>query len=131
MKLPDNLPLDELTPLELFTRISICLLLADGRMDFEERETWTQSLNELFPDHNPDHAFDILNNSTLFLNELSASERLEHARDCARYLGRFYTGEECLANIYPQLEAMAESDGVVMSSENDFLNHMKRVFEQL
>ncbi|NOZ75573.1 MAG: hypothetical protein GXO90_09425 [FCB group bacterium] len=130
MNVPADTPLNELTPLELFTRISICLLLADGRMDFEERETWAKSLYELFPDHNPDHALEILMNSTLFLNELSASARLEHAKDCADHLGQFYSREDCITKIYPQLEAMAESDGVVMSSEDDFLLQIKGVFEK-
>ncbi len=128
MKPLADLPLDQLTPLELFTRISVCLLLADGRMDFEERETWAESLTILFPDHNPDHAFEILQGTTQYLSNLSEEKRLTHALDCARQMKTFYSSQELRDTVYPQLEAMAESDGLLMSSEDHFLNQIQTVF---
>ena len=41
----------EMTPLEAVTHLFTCLILSDGRMDFEEREAWADALTELFPDH--------------------------------------------------------------------------------
>ncbi len=34
----------EMTPLEAVTHLFTCLQLADGRMDFEEREAWADAL---------------------------------------------------------------------------------------
>ncbi len=130
MKSAAEIPISELTPLELYTRISVCLLLADGRMDFEERETWSQSLDDLFPDHNVDHAFEILQSSVLYLNELSIEERTAHALDCARLIKRFYTENILKEKIYPKLEDMAKADGMVMSSEDQFLSEIQTIFDQ-
>jgi len=63
---PNDLPqsLDIMTPLELVTHLITCLKLADGRMDYEEREAWANALSDLFPEHDPERAVSILQSAS-------------------------------------------------------------------
>ena len=51
---------NNLTPLELVTHLFSCMQIADNQIDWEEKEVWADSLTELFPDHTPERAQEIL-----------------------------------------------------------------------
>ena len=54
----------EMTPLEAVTHLFVCLILADGRMDFEEREAWADAITELFPNHTEGRAVDFMQDAS-------------------------------------------------------------------
>ncbi len=123
-----NQSLDTMTPLELLTHLITCLELADGRMDFEEREAWADTLSDLFPDHNPERAVDILQSASQKILEQNSMERMQYASEICTALKSHYSDDDLSSKVYPKLESIAEADGMVLSSESEMLNAIKSSF---
>lgn len=120
--------LDTLTPLELLTHLITCLELADGRMDFEEREAWADALSDLFPEHNPERAVEILQSASQKILEQNSMERMQYASAVCVALKSHYSEEDLAGKVYPKLVSIAEADGMVLSSESEMLRAIKSSF---
>lgn len=123
-----NQPPESMTPLELITHLITCLELADGRMDFEEREAWADALSDLFPDHNPQRAVEILQSASQKILDMNSMERMQYASAVCIELKSHYTDEDLASQVYPKIVEIAEADGMVLSSESDMLNAIRSSF---
>lgn len=121
-------PQENLTPLELITHLITCLELADGRMDFEEREAWANALSDLFPDHNPERAVDILQSASQKILDMNSMERMQYVSAVCIALKPHYSDEDLASLVYPKIVEIAEADGMVLSSESDMLNVIRSSF---
>lgn len=121
-------PLNELTPLELVTHLITCLELADGRMDFEEREAWADVITELFPEHSPERAVEILQTASQSILEMNSAGRMHYAVQVCEQLKEHYSDDELKDTIFPAVQSIAEADGMVLSSESEMLSTIVESF---
>lgn len=124
----EEISLENLTPLELITHLITCLELADGRMDFEEREAWADALTDLFPEHTPDRAVEILQTASQSILALNTDERMHYTGKICDQLKNHYSIEELKEQVMPALKSIAEADGMVLSSESEMLNAIRNSF---
>jgi hypothetical protein len=116
----------EMTPLEAVTHLFTCLILSDGRMDFEEREAWADALTELFPDHSEGHAVDCLHDASRTILMMDSFGRRNYAiRLCSNIKDHF--SEENLQNKFgPKVASLVEADGMVFSSEKEMVEDIEK-----
>ena len=116
----------EMTPLEAVTHLFTCLQLADGRMDFEEREAWADALTELFPDHSEGRAVDCLHDASRTILMMDSFGRRNYAiRLCSNIKDHF--SEENLQNKFgPKVASLVEADGMVFSSEKEMVEDIEK-----
>ena len=116
----------EMTPLEAVTHLFTCLQLADGRMDFEEREAWADALTELFPDHSEGRAVDFMHDASGTILLMDSFGRRNYAiRLCLNIKDHF--SEEDLQNKFgPRVAALVEADGMVFSSERAMVEDIEK-----
>ncbi len=116
----------EMTPLEAVTHLFTCLILSDGRMDFEEREAWADALTELFPDHSEGRAVDCLHDASRTILMMDSFGRRNYAiRLCSNIKDHF--SEENLQNKFgPKVASLVEADGMVFSSEKEMVEDIEK-----
>jgi len=108
----------EMTPLEAVTHLFTCLQLADGRMDFEEREAWADALTELFPDHSAGRAVD-------FMQDASRTILMMDSFLCSMIKAHF--SDDDLQNKFgPRVASLVEADGMVFSSEREMVEDIEK-----
>ena len=96
-----------LTPLELVTHLLSCMQIADNQIDWEEKEVWADALTELFPDHTPDRAQEILQTAYQIILPLDN-------------YGRNHYNQQTLQNeLAPIITELIDADGMVLSAEVD------------
>ena len=116
----------EMTPLEAVTHLFTCLQLADGRMDFEEREAWADALTELFPDHSAGRAVDFMQDASRTILMMDSFGRRNYAiRLCSNIKDHF--SEENMQNKFgPKVASLVEADGMVFSSEKEMVEDIEK-----
>jgi hypothetical protein len=116
----------EMTPLEAVTHLFTCLILSDGRMDFEEREAWADALTELFPDHSAGRAVDFMQDASRTILMMDSFSRRNYAiRLCSNIKDHF--SEENLQNKFgPKVASLVEADGMVFSSEKEMVEDIEK-----
>ena len=116
----------EMTPLEAVTHLFTCLILSDGRMDFEEREAWADALTELFPDHSAGRAVDFMQDASRTILMMDSFGRRNYAiRLCSNIKDHF--SEENLQNKFgPKVASLVEADGMVFSSEKEMVEDIEK-----
>lgn len=117
----------DFSPMELITHVVVALQLADGRIDFEERESWAEILTELLPEHNPDRATGALREAIGILLEMDLASKMEYAGQAAAHLKDHFPAETLTGVLVPKLAEMVEADGIVFSAENDMLEKLKEI----
>lgn len=118
------------SPLELVTHIIVCIQLADGRIDFEERESWADILITMFPDHNRTHAMDVLREAGQKILEMDSLERQEHLKLCTAHIKEHFPLDYLREKLLPQLIELTEADGIVFTSETDMIEILRISFQE-
>jgi len=119
----------DFSPLELVTHVVVCLQLADGRIEFEEREVWADILLELFPDYKQHRALDVLREAGQQITTMDEFEKMDHAVQCSAKLKEHFSTEYLKENLLPKLEHVIEADGIVFTSETNMIERLKEVFK--
>ena len=125
----EKVSVEHMTPFELVTHLLICLQLADGRMDFEEREVLAEAVSDLFPDHSYDHVIEVMRSSGKIILEMDVSGRKSYAVDMTNQLRNHFSHKEIQSQILPKLIEMIEADGVVTSSESNMIDAIKMALQ--
>jgi len=117
---------NEMTPLEAVTHLLTCLQLADGKMDFEERESWANAITELFPEHAKDRAMQFLQDASRALLAMDSFSRRNYAIRLCSKIKEIYP-EDDLQNIFgPKVAQLVEADGMVFSSEKEMVADIEK-----
>ncbi len=117
---------NEMTPLEAVTHLLTCLQLADGKMDFEERESWANAITELFPDHSQDRAMEFLQDASRALLAMDSFSRRNYAIRLCSNIKKYFTEEELQNKFGPKVAALVEADGMVFSSEKEMVADIEK-----
>ena len=113
---PESNHPEDMSPLEAVTHLFSAIQLADQDASFEERESWSQSIAELFPDFSENRAENFLNDAYQVLSHQSSSEKSDYLM---RILDRIKTllSPEQINSIGPKIADLIEADGIVMTAE--------------
>lgn len=117
---------NEMTPLEAVTHLFTCLILADGRMDFEERESWAEAISDLFPDHSPDRALEFLQDATRALLAMDSFSRRNYAIRISSKIKDHFSQEDLQNKFGPKVAALVKADGMVFSSEKEMVADIEK-----
>ena len=108
-----------LTPLELVTHLLSCMQIADNQIDWEEKEVWADALTELFPDHTPDRAQEILQTAYQIILPLDIYGRKNHLIAVCKELKNHYNQQTLQNELAPIITELIDADGMVLSAEVD------------
>ena len=110
---------NNLTPLELVTHLFSCMQIADNQIDWEEKEVWADTLTELFPDHTPDRAQEILQTAYQTILPLDNYGRKNHLIAVCKELKNHYDQQTLQNDLAPKITELIDADGMVLSAEVD------------
>lgn len=117
---------NEMTPIEAVTHLFTCLILADGRMDFEERESWAEAISDLFPDQSPDRALEFLQDATRALLAMDSFSRRNYAIRISSKIKNYFSMEDLQNKFGPKVAELVEADGMVFSSEKEMVADIEK-----
>ena len=110
---------NNLTPLELVTHLFSCMQIADNQIDWEEKEVWADTLTELFPDHTPDRAQEILQAAYQTILPLDNYGRKNHLIAVCKEFKNHYDQQTLQNDLAPKITELIDADGMVLSAEVD------------
>ena len=116
----------EMTPLEAVTHLFTCLILSDGRMDFEEREAWADALTELFPDHSEGRAVDCLHDASRTILMMDSFGRRNYAINLCSMIKAHFSDDDLQNKFGPRVASLVEADGMVFSSEREMVEDIEK-----
>lgn len=112
-----NKPKD-MSPLEAITHLCAAIQLADGQTNYEEKEPWIDTIEELFPDFSEDRAEKFLIDAQTIINKKMGSEKTNYVVDVLVRIRSLLTENQIKA-LAPKIANIIEADGMVMTSETD------------
>lgn len=115
-----------MTPLEAVTHLFTCLQLADGRMDFEEREAWADAITELFPDHSEVRAVDFMQDASRTILMMDSFGRRNYAIGLCSIIKTHFSEDDLQNKFGPRIAALVEADGMVFSSEKEMVEDIEK-----
>ena len=115
-----------MTPLEAVTHLFTCLQLADGRMDFEEREAWANALTELFPDHSEGRAVDFMQDASRTILMMDSFGRRNYAINLCAMIKAHFSDDDLQNQFGPRVTSLVEADGMVFSSEKEMVEDIEK-----
>ena len=108
-----------LSALELVTHLFSCMQIADNQIDWEEKEVLADTLTELFPDHTPDRAQEILQAAYQTVLPLDNYGRKNHLIAVCKEIKKHYDHQTLQNNLAPKITELIDADGMVFSAEVD------------
>ena len=108
---------NNLTPLELVTHLFSCMQIADNQIDWEEKEVWADTLTELFPDHTPHRAKEILQTAYQTVLPLDNYGRKNHLIAVCKKLKNHNDQETLQNDLAQKITELIDADGMVLSAE--------------
>ncbi len=106
----------EMSPLEAVTHLCAAIQLADGKVDYEERESWLLAIKNLFPEFVEERADRFLNDAQIVLNQKQGDDKKNYIIGLLSRI-KLLLNKEQMENFGPKIAELIESDGIVMTSE--------------
>ncbi len=116
----------EMTQLEAVTHLFVCLILADGRMDFEEREAWDDAITELFPNHTEGRAVDFMQDASRTILMMDSFGRRNYAVGLCSMIKAHFSHDDLQNKFGPKVASLVEADGMVFSSEKVMVEDIEK-----
>ena len=112
-----NQPKD-MSPLEAVTHLCAAIQLADGQSNYEERDPWLNTIEELFPDFSENRAEKFLMEAQTIINKKVGNEKINYVVDVLVRIRSLLNSDQ-IKNLAPKIANIIEADGMVMTSETD------------
>ena len=105
-----------MSPLEVVTYLFVCVMLSDNQSSYEEKESWKESIQKLFPDRLESRTENFFNKSYLEISKLDKNSKETALADLCNAINSILDRER-IEKLGPMLDMLIKSDGIVMSSE--------------
>ena len=105
-----------MSPIEAVTHLCAAIQLADGKADFEERESWMGAITELFPEFSEERADRFLNEANQELGQKTGPEKMNYTIDVLNRIKTLLSTEQ-IQILGPKIAELIEADGIVMTAE--------------
>jgi len=107
---------EEMSPIEAVTHLCATIQISDGQVDYEEKESWSKMIKNLFPDYLDERAERFLNQAFVILNEKNSTEKILYLKNILKRIKTLLDDEQ-LKQLGLDISKLIESDGIVMTSE--------------
>ena len=105
-----------MSPIEAVTHLCAAIQLADGKADFEERESWMGAITELFPEFSEERADRFLNEANQALGQKTGPEKMIYTIDVLNRIKTLLSTEQ-IQILGPKIAELIEADGIVLTAE--------------
>ena len=117
---------EDMSPLEAVTHLCAAIQLADKQTDFEEREAWVHTIEELFPEFSEDRADRFLQEAYIIMNRKPESDRTHYIDSILHRIKTLLSFEQ-INLLEPKIKDLIEADGIVMTSEMEIAKQIESV----
>tara|TARA_X000001036_G_C20588614_1_gene769782 strand:- start:776 stop:1210 length:435 start_codon:yes stop_codon:yes gene_type:complete len=115
---------EEMSPIESVTHLCAAIQISDGQVDYEEKESWSKMVKNLFPDHSDERAERFLNQAFIVLNKKNKTEKIIYIKNILKRI-KILLDNEQLKQLCLDVSKLIESDGIVMTSEIEIADLIK------
>ena len=119
-----NSPSD-MSPLEAVTHLCAAIQLADGQLDYEEREEWVTAVTKLFPEFSEDRADNFLVEAQTTINQLNSSEKNQHLKEVLDRIKTLLTNDQ-INNLSSKVANLIKADDIIMTSEIEIASMIEK-----
>ena len=115
----------DMSPLEAVTHLCAAIQLADGQLNYEEREEWVLALTELFPEFSENRADNFLIEAQTTINQLNSSEKKQHLKEVLRRIKTLLKNDQ-ITHLSSKIANLIEADGIIMTSEIEMASMIEK-----
>mgnify|MGYP006117047635 FL=1 len=115
---------EEMSPIESVTHLCAAIQISDGQVDYEEKESWSKMIKNLFPDYLEERAERFLNQAFIVLNKKNKTEKVTYLKNILKRIKTLLDNEQ-LKQLCLDVSKLIESDGIVMTSEIEIADLIK------
>ncbi len=119
-----NLPKD-MSPLESVTHLCALIQMADGRVEYEEKQSWSNLIEKLFPDFLEDRADNFLTDAFKIINDKQDFERDNYTLAVIERIKVVLDGDQ-LKILTDEISELIKSDGIIMTKEIEIAKVIER-----
>ena len=119
-----NLPRD-MSPLESVTHLCALIQMADGRIEYEEKQSWSNLIEKLFPDFSEDRAENFLTDALKIINDKQDFERDNYTLAVIDRIKAVLDGGQ-LKLLSDEISNLIKSDGIIMTKEIEIAKVIER-----
>ena len=114
-----------MSPLESVTHLCALIQMADGRVEYEEKQSWSNLIEKLFPDFLEDRADNFLTDAFKIINDKQDFERDNYTLAVIKRIKVVLDGNqlELLSN---EISDLIKSDGIIMTKEIEIAKVIER-----
>ena len=105
-----------MSPLEVVTYLFVYVMLSDNQISFEEKESWKESIQNLFPDHLESRTENFFNESLIKLSKLDRNSKKMLLYKICNAINNTLDKKR-IGKLGKMLGLLIKSDGIIMSSE--------------
>ena len=115
----------QMSPLEAVTHLCAAIQLADGQLDYQEREQWLVAVTELFPEFSEDRADNFLMEAQTTINKLNISEKSHYIKEVLDRIKTLLTDNQ-ITTLSSKVANLIEADGIIMTSEIEIASMIEK-----
>ena len=119
-----NLPKD-MSPLESVTHLCALIQMADGRVEYEEKLSWSSLIEKLFPNFLKDRADSFLTDAFKVINDKQDFERDKYTLEVIDRI-KVVLDVNQLKLLSDEISELIKSDGIIMTKEIEIAKVIER-----
>ena len=112
---------EDMSPLEAVTHLFAAIQIADQESSYEEKEAWTNAIDQLFPDHNLERSENFFSEAHITLSNQNQINRKNYVVSVLNRIKSLLNSDQ-LKKIGPLIAGIVEADGIVMTSEMEIVH---------
>ena len=114
-----------MSPLESVTHLCALIQMADGRVEYEEKQSWSNLIEKLFPDFLEDRADNFLADAFRIINDKQDFERDNYTLAVIERIKVVLDGNQ-LKLLTDEISELIKSDGIIMTKEIEIAKVIER-----
>jgi len=115
---------EDMSPIESVTHLCAAIQISDGRVDYEEKESWIKMIKNLFPNYLDERAERFLNQAFIILNKKNSTEKIVYLKNILKRIKTLLDDKQ-LKQLGLDISKLIEADGIVMTSEIEIADLIK------
>ena len=114
-----------MSPLESVTHLCALIQMADGQVEYEEKQSWSNLIEKLFPDFLEDRADNFLTDAFKIINDKQDFERDNYTLAVIERIKVVLDGNQ-LKLLTDEISELIKSDGIIMTKEIEIAKVIER-----
>ena len=115
----------DMSPLESVTHLCALIQMADGRVEYEEKQSWSNLIEKLFPDFLEDRADNFLTDAFKIINDKQDFDRDNYTLAVIERIKVVLDGNR-LKLLTDEISELIKSDGIIMTKEVEIAKVIER-----